>query len=84
MGEGGLLRSRQAASEQRTSSLRTVTYIGRVAHENVLARLFGLVSSRCFPHPLRTFALPSIYSYLPSRTYYAGTAPFCSLDILFL
>ncbi len=59
-------------------------YSGRVAHENVVALRVRLVSSRCFPYLLYTFALSSIYSYLPSRTYYIGITPFYSLNVLFL
>lgn len=60
------------------------TYLGRVAHENVVALRVGLVSSRCFPHPPRIVALLSTHSLLSSRTHCAGIAFFCSLNVLFL
>lgn len=62
---------------------RDSIYLGRVAYENVVAHRLGLVSSRRSTHLLRTVALPSIYSNLPLFTYYLGTTPSYSLNVLF-
>ena len=50
---------------------------------DIFARRVGLVSCRRFAHLPRTVALPNAHLYAPLRTHCAGTARFCSLNVLF-
>jgi hypothetical protein len=50
-----------------------------VAHQNVLPRRVGLVSSRCFHHPPRTVASPTTHSSSPSLTFAHPLLRHCSL-----
>ncbi len=57
--------------------------MSRVAHQDVVARPVGLVSCRRSSHPPRTFASLTAHSNPLSLTHCSGTAPSCSLDVLF-
>ena len=79
-----LLRERPITGTCKYILGRVCDFLGRVAHQNVLARPVGLVSCRRSHHPPHTSASPTAHFDASLLTHCSGTAPSCSLVFLFL